>query len=185
MNHARRQHCRRVFRAGRLALMSVLAETLVQPAGLRPVYFLVAPAVLIPIWMILLSEFAARLLDRARTRGAARVVADGQRALLGVRLANDEILIATDQQMLRAGRLVDKRWGLTWSAPYTEITPASDENGKSPHIRLRVRGHVRVLDCREIKGESPSDYQRSLRKALTMILDRRTQPERAEATSSR
>ena len=158
------------------ALVVVLVETVFLPGGFRLIYLAVAPVVLCPIWFLFFEDIRWPLIDAALAREAARVVADGQRALLVVRLAGDKLLIATDQEVLGAGRLLQRRWALTSWAPYTQITSfASDEKAKPPSLRLGIRGRERVLVCRQIsRGETPHDYQRKRRNALLTILYRRT-----------
>jgi hypothetical protein len=74
---------------GLLALLVVaLVETLFLRVGFRLIYLGVAPVLLLPIWAIFFQKTTARLLDAARAREVARLVADGQRALLAVRLAS-------------------------------------------------------------------------------------------------
>ena len=87
-----------------LGLLVVLLESILQSAGFKLLYFVVAAILLVPIWVIFFEDTAARQIDAALAREAAKHVVESERALLAVRLASDELLIATDQRVLTGRR---------------------------------------------------------------------------------
>lgn len=137
------------------------------------------------MWLALFQDNTARLGDAALAREAAKAVTDDQRALLGLRLfspgpgSDVELVIATDRQVIAAQRMGQEPWGVTWSEAHTQIVSASNEKTGMPHVMLRTREGGRALECRQLSGQSPIDYQGKLRQALVTILARRTSPDRS------
>lgn len=162
------------------AVAGAVLEAIFQPGGFHPIYLAVGPLVLTFIWVPLFRDATARLRDAALAREAAKELANGQRALVALRLARRgsgsgvELVIATDQQLIAARRASHERWGVTWSAPYPQIGALSEGKADSRRLTLRTRGGARVLECRRLEGETESDYQARLRKALLTVLERRT-----------
>ena len=172
------------------AAVGAVLESAFQPGVFRPIFLAVGPVVLLVLWLAVFDDTSARLGDAALAREAASQVAGGQRALLWLRLVSyapgtDEVVIATDQNVLSAGRGGKEPWRLMWSVPYEEITSASREKSDTPHLMLRTVDGERALECRQLSGQTARDYQGKLREALVAILERRAQPRhRVEADSS-
>ena len=65
--------------------------------------------------------------------------------------------------------------GQTWAVRYSEVTSALDAKGEPPALMLRTVEGELGLECRQLSGQSPRDYQGKQREALLAIVHRRSE----------